>query len=137
MSLGSRVLITSCLVGCGAGTSQTPAINLADLPTDLTLSVGESRTVGNASIQFEGVKNDSRCATDVVCVWAGSAEIDLVVSPTAGEGPSQRVVLNTGIDPRSGTALGLKFTVVELNPAPVSTRATKDYQVQLRVEQGQ
>ena len=137
MNLVSKVLITTCLLGCGAGTSQTPAINLADLPTDLTLSVGESRTVGTASIQFDGVKSDSRCPGDVQCVWAGNAEIELTVGPTAGEGPAQRLLLNTGIEPRSGTALGLKVTVVELNPAPVSTRPTKDYQVLLRLEQGQ
>jgi hypothetical protein len=136
MRFATNLLFAGSLLGCGAGTRQAPSFNLTDLPAEVTLEVGESRTVGSAVVHFAGVANDSRCPSDVTCVWAGNAEVQLVVSPAAGEGPSHQVLLNTGIDPRSGGALGLTLTLLDLTPTPVSTQPTKGYHAVIRIDRG-
>jgi hypothetical protein len=130
----SAISLVAVLLGCGAASSQGPNLALGDLPATITLGVGESRRIGDAVVTFEAVSNDSRCPHDVVCVWAGNAELDFSVGPAVGRGPSFQVKLNTGLEPRTGSARGLKLSVVSLAPSPVSTRPTRGYRVELRIE---
>lgn len=99
----------------------------------MTLKVGEERLVNGAIVGFAEVKSDSRCPEDVQCVWAGNAEVGFVVGPAVGEGRSYSIVLNTGIEPRSGSALGLNLTLLKLSPEPVSTTPTGAYQAEIRI----
>jgi hypothetical protein len=128
------MLLIALGAGCDVGAGHGPDLSLQDLPATITLAVGETRNVGGLAVRFGAVRNDSRCPTDVACVWAGNAELEFLVGPTAGEGPAFQLVLNTSVEPRSGTALGLNLTVLELSPAPVSTRPTRNYRVKVRVE---
>ena len=130
----SGISLVAVLLGCNVAESQGPSIDLRDLPATITLSVGQSRQVGPSIVTFQAVANDSRCPSDVVCVWVGNAELEFAVGPAAGEGPSFQVKLNTGLEPRTGSARGLKLTVLGLAPSPVSTRPTRGYRVELRVE---
>lgn len=130
----ATVTLTAWLLGCGTAVNQAPSINLADLPADVTLAVGESRAIGNVKLQFSAVLSDSRCPSDVVCVWAGNAEIELIAGPTVGYGPSERVTVNTTLEPKFVTARGLTLSVLDLSPTPVSTQPTKNYRVVLRVD---
>jgi hypothetical protein len=81
---------------------------------------------GSLSVRFDAVGEDSRCATDVQCVWAGNGRISLAVE---GTGTSRTVSLNTTLDPHSADVLGYRITLDSLAPAPVSTRKleAKDY----------
>jgi hypothetical protein len=99
-----------------------------DLRPGQTARVGSELLVG-----FRGVNNDSRCAVDVQCVWAGDAELKIPV--TTGTDWTT-LTLHTGLEPRSGTYRSWKITVVELKPAPRSTQRIQsgDYVVTLRVE---
>ncbi len=79
--------------------------------------------------------NDSRCPSDVQCVWAGKADVTIVVeSPVSGS-----LVLSTLNDDMfsSVDTLGnYSFQLVEVSPYPVSTEEIKleDYKVTLKIE---
>lgn len=99
------------------------------------LSPGEVASVENGDllIAFRSVGQDSRCPSDVTCVWAGDAEIHL---GTAREGgPWSWSVLHTTIEPMSLQVEGFVLEVVGLDPVPVSTAPIPQsaYRVSLRV----
>jgi hypothetical protein len=92
-------------------------------PGEIILRVGEATFVDNIAIRFAGVLDDSRCPADVQCVWAGNAQVSLVVGPRRGtQGPAEQVLLNTGQGAKSGESWGLQLTLVDLTPAPRSTQ---------------
>lgn len=88
--------------------------------TVFSLRVGqEVRPDAVLRIAFLSVRNDSRCPVDVMCVWAGNAEVEIGV--TFGMGPTRPYVLNTTLDPRSLDLGAYRITLAGLEPAPVST----------------
>jgi hypothetical protein len=88
--------------------------------TVFSLRVGqEMRPDAVLRIGFLGVRNDSRCPVDVVCVWAGNAEVEIGVS--FGMGPTRPYVLNTTLDPRFVDLGAYRITLTGLKPDPVST----------------
>lgn len=75
--------------------------------------------------------NDSRCPSDVVCVWAGQAEVKIIVkSPVQGT-----IVLNT-FNHETDTLGAYVFQLVEVSPYPISTKtiALDEYEVTLKIE---
>jgi hypothetical protein len=95
--------------------------------------VGQYRTVGGSIVRFDEVRSDSRCPSDVQCAWAGNAEIVISVGPVAEVRPNQTVVLNT-YQPETVSAGGLRISLVTLDPTPISTAATRNYRVAIRLE---
>lgn len=75
--------------------------------------------------------NDSRCPSDVVCIWQGEAVVKIKVeSPLAGT-----LELSTFHNP--GDTLGTYiFQLVEVTPYPVSTETIElnEYNIKLKVE---
>ena len=72
--------------------------------------------------------NDSRCPSDVVCVWQGMAEIKIEIETQR----TDSIVLNT-YNNLVDTVAHHIFTLKEVSPYPVSTKtvALKDYDVSL------
>lgn len=90
---------------------------------DFQLALGESVMIegSGVTLTFEDVPSDSRCPKDVVCVWAGNAQVRLVVAGAA----AGAVELNTTLDPTSAAIDGVELRLVRLEPAPVSTSPTR------------
>jgi hypothetical protein len=129
-------VILVALLACdeGARPVANPDHVLGD---ELTLKVGETAHVTGIPLTFTAVLSDSRCPGDVVCVWSGNAEAEIAVGPPESTyGPTHRLILNSTVGPREGTALGLRLTLIELEPWPVSTRQIppEDYVITLRVD---
>jgi hypothetical protein len=92
----------------------------------LRAALGDSATIGvGETVLFEGtgvtatfvrVAGDSRCPSDVVCVWQGDGEVVLDI---ATDGLATRVVLHTGLEPRSASLAGVVVELVTLAPFPV------------------
>jgi hypothetical protein len=92
--------------------------------------VGDTVPIGSEglALTFLAVSEDSRCPTDVVCIWAGRATILVHIqrnglsfgdfSLTLGEDAAIPVVEREGY--------GIRLTVLE--PHPISTRPTPSYQ---------
>lgn len=132
MRINSLILLTA-LSACGGSTPPGPNLEIENLPATVILKLGEERTVHGAIVQFAEVRNDSRCPQDVQCVSSGNAEVGFTVGPSVGDGPSYSVVLNTSIEPRAGSALGLTLTLLKLIPEPVSSTPTRDYRAEIRI----
>lgn len=108
--------------------------------SEVKLSPGQAVAVTPTKlrIKFIVVESDSRCPTDVTCVWSGNAAIKLQLS---GLGKGRNVTLNTS---QAGQFLsetiyqGYKVRLVGLSPSPRSTQkiAPSDYQATLLVTKG-
>jgi len=86
------------------------------------------------SLTFTAVSEDSRCASDVTCVWAGQAVVLFTAIAPTGEAQELRLVLGTETTvPQPFGRFGL--LVSELRPYPVSTApiGADQYEVTARV----
>jgi hypothetical protein len=99
-----------------------PGISFALAPGQ-TAEVKRSDT----RITFRQVREDSRCPTDVTCVWEGDAKVEVVISRT-GIPDDTRIL---GIKaPNNETRVGnLRLRFVGLTPAPrqADAGAPKNY----------
>lgn len=79
-------------LGCGGPTE-------VDIDQDFTLAFGKSATIEgtDVTVTFEDVLEDTRCANDTDCLWAGNARIQLGVNT-----PTRHVILNTYTEPNYG-----------------------------------
>lgn len=102
-------------------------------PVEFELAVGERVNLAEqgAGVEFIGVTSDSRCPSDVFCVWAGDAAIALRLT---GVPTSLDTTLHTTVDPMSVQIGALTLSVINLTPTPVSTTPTDPtkYRVRLR-----
>jgi hypothetical protein len=121
------MLLVALLSGCG--TTLPP-----DEPVEIELRIGElvQRPDFGESIEFLSVPADSRCPSDVTCVWAGDAAIRLRIGHS---GISGDTTLHTTTSPRATTIGGVRIEVVALRPTPVANRPVdpKAYRVTLRL----
>ena len=88
------------------------------------LKVGETVNVGDdgLTVEFVELMEDSRCPSDVTCVWAGRAVIRVIVSSAddvLGFGTVEFTLEAGTVGADVGSLYGL--TLVELTPYPVST----------------
>ncbi|MCP4544192.1 MAG: hypothetical protein GY832_44335 [Chloroflexi bacterium] len=109
-----------------------PALDqtLTELNNSFQLEVGQTALIEPQGpiVEFVEVVEDSRCPTDVVCVWAGRARILIRVSSSGdvlGFG-IQELTLEAGlVDPTSNSVEGVfdsyLFELVTLDPYPGKT----------------
>lgn len=64
----------------------------ASLDTEFTLSIGQSAIISNESIEIEfaDITGDSRCPSDVTCIWAGEVSCEVNISQS---GEQNRIIL--------------------------------------------
>lgn len=119
----------------GTGTTVPPVATQVPMGQDFTLSTGQSGRVSGTPITmtFDSVEQDSRCPSDVNCVWAGDASLRLTLQSTAGS--SLQVSLHTNVDPRTADYAGYRIRVMGLDPIPRSgsTVPAANYVVTLQV----
>ena len=134
VSLMLLLFATACMTPSQPGGSGvvTPAIQIS-AGREFDIAVGQEAKVDGSDvvITFGGVTNDSRCASDVQCVWAGNAVAGFDLR---GAGDSN-ASLNTTLDPKSVRYAGYTITLVGLKPIPKSgsTIPAVEYVVTLRV----
>lgn len=91
---------------------------------------GEYHSTDN-SLNFTVTEiNDSRCPSDVVCVWQGKADVKIdVKNPVSGS-----IMLNT-YDNLIDTVGNYSFELKDVSPYPVSTKIIKleEYNVTLKI----
>ncbi len=113
------------------------ALESVRLGREFKLKVGRQVTVKGTKlrIRFVAVENDSRCPSDVTCVWAGNAAVQLQLGTGRG---SKTVTLNTSKSSSFAGETeyqGYKVKLVELSPYPRSDRkiGRRDYTATLLV----
>jgi len=130
------VVFASCGV-LGANPHSNSTVQVVHPGREFKLKVGRQVTVKGTKlrIRFVTVENDSRCPSDVTCVWAGNAAVRLQLGTGRG---SKTVTLNTSKSPSlvgETEYHGYKMKLVELSPYPRSDRkiGRRDYTATLLV----
>ena len=117
------------LVAC----DRTPTAPTVGLNQEFVLARGEVAQVADAGIQirFVGVRGDSRCPADAVCILGGDALVRIEVL-SFGEG-RRDYDLHTG-DSRPVVHKGFTIALVKLEPYPFSSRTIQpdEYRATLR-----
>lgn len=129
-------IVACCLiVALAAACSSTPAADTGRaLGERFSLHPGESAQIRGeqATIVFERLVSDSRCAVDVQCIRAGEARAAFRLE--TGGAAEISFELDTDRE-RTGEVGGYRVTLVEVSPAPRSTVrvAPGEYRVVLTV----
>jgi hypothetical protein len=122
-------------VACGGGVTN-PSTTIGK---EVTLRPGATATVADASLKLalDKVQDDSRCAVDVTCVWAGDAVAVVRLIPASGPEETKQLHIN-GAPERPAQAERGDFVVrfVRLTPAPHSQRPIRpqDYRATFVVD---
>jgi len=132
------VAALAALAGCGSSTGPDVDLEgaLVTVPVEVTLRFGDDLVVDGTVLRmsFAAVLEDSRCPSDVTCVWEGNAKVEIGIG--AGTGPTHALQLNTSLDPRAVEWNDVLVTLLEVTPHPVSDVpiTDADYVVKLRLE---
>lgn len=89
------------------------------------------------SITFTKVTQDSRCPEDVVCIWQGLAEVELLIEVNGSEEKFLLSTFPTFQDvPSEVTFKGYIFKLEGVSPYPNTevSHKEKDYSIQMLVE---
>jgi hypothetical protein len=125
----AALLTCLALAGCRAAISQTQSI---DPGTEVTLTPGTTVFVKGARMQvrFVAVSEDSRCPSDVTCIWAGEVKITLMIA--VSKVASQVEILEGG----STAAGAYRVTLLRVEPQRTSTAriAPRDYRATLKID---
>ena len=141
IATSSRLFIIACslLLGCGTSLKVSSSENQTSprVGQEFSLKVGEKKKLEGVDLQvkFAGVPQDSRCPTNVNCVWAGNAEVALDL---LHNNCSTVVTLNTHRSSGTGDegkVGGFRIKLVKLIPYPHTERkiAPGDYTATLLV----
>ena len=83
------------------------------------IRIGETIVVEGIRVRFRDVESDSRCGSDVVCVWAGDALAAFVVEQNCEcKSPAFELKLHTTLEPKSGAAYGFRVDLLAVTPYP-------------------
>lgn len=132
-------LLLAVLIACSGNkpaditaASRNPTVSQQELGRSFSMKVGESITVGELRLTFRAVEGDSRCPTDVVCVWAGDGEIALKIEQA---GKVAVAALHTTLEPKKTEWDGYTIALVGLTPDRTSNTAisTADYRAEIVV----
>ncbi len=93
------------------------------------LKYGESKILqpANLEVGFQQILEESRCASDVVCVWEGRARVRLWVLQGQADSTFVDTVISGYVTEAhtdghvSQDTLGYRVTLMQLDPYPVST----------------
>jgi hypothetical protein len=121
----ASVLCAVALAACGRDGSA------ATLSTPIQLAPGQSAVYDaeNLEVKFVGIDADSRCPSDVACVWAGEISVRLAVR-------KDRRTKELSIKGNQSLPVdGFIVSVLDVLPPPKSTQriAPADYRVTLKV----
>jgi hypothetical protein len=111
------IVAASAILTSIAACSPVETAIVAEPGVEFSLPVGQTaRLNGNGPrITFTKVREDSRCPIDGVCIWAGDAKIELIVSQNGSD--DTKVISLTA--PNNETTSGdLRIRFVGLAPAP-------------------
>ena len=109
------------------------------LPDSLRLAYGVRTTVSGSSVAvtFDSVVQDSRCSTDVVCVWAGELVVNVRIEQTGSASPAGMIEPHrfSTLNGRVQEAFGYRFELIAERPVKRSTETVppKSYWIALRV----
>lgn len=125
------LLLTVSLVACRS--AGAPVSHTANLDQEIQLAPRERVVFSQQglTVEFVSVLEDSRCPSDVTCVWAGEVKVQLSTRFDAAE-----AVLHEVKAGQPATVGDLQLGIVRVQPERISTRelSPEQYRVTLKVE---
>ena len=135
MSRLGSTLIALLLAACQGASTVTP--HPLVLPGSSTLAIGESVALDGSpyALRLDAIASDSRCPTDVTCVWAGEVTVRATLQSAPGVGaPDHQIVLRQ-INPVVAAGLSLRITEVRPPAGPSgSSPPAADYHFTVVIE---
>jgi hypothetical protein len=116
--ISTRALFSACAFAAALGCATMEPTIPAEPGVAFDLPVGKTAVLnGNeVRITFKRVTGDSRCPTDVTCIWAGDASIELTISRNGSSDDTKILSLSpASSEARSGD---LQIRFVGLAPVP-------------------
>ena len=134
------VLSAASLTLAACSTARLPSepvvYSQSEAADSVKVRVGQTLVVGGIRVRFDAVESDSRCPSDVVCVWAGDAVANLTVEQNCDcRSAAWQLKLHTFLEPKKGSAYGYRVELRSLLPYPSSTSPIKPdaYSAWLRI----
>lgn len=114
--------------------SPSDAIVCARLGEEFDLRVDDTAYITDTdlSVRVVGVPEDSRCPSDVTCVWAGNARVWLTIRDGARRDSTS---VNSTLEPHAATRFGYTVRLLDVRPPKVSGQEVRpsDYIIRLVV----
>lgn len=138
----SFVILISVMVVSGSGCNlldnkQEGDLIPAELAEQFQLMVHQTAFIQseNIKITFSDVTEDSRCPSDVVCVWAGQIEVVVSILKNGENLGDLTLTGRAGEELATATFDGYSVRLVQADPYPVSTETIElsDYIITLVV----
>jgi hypothetical protein len=100
---------------------------------EVKLSANKQAVDAGSKLTFKLIEvKDTRCPTDVDCVWAGNAVVKLSIAK--GKSGAKMFELNTALEPNVISFQGYTITLKDLSPTVKSTDASPiSYTVKLNL----
>ena len=117
-------LLLLLLAGCSGFNAEQEASENA-LDTSITIREGETVNVAEGiTLEFVELAADSRCPSDVECVWEGTLEASFVLHTPVKDHPFSfnGYVDAEGENPLTREIDRYRVSLVRMDPYPVSTR---------------
>jgi hypothetical protein len=137
ISIISSFILLLALSNCSKNSELTGDSSFS-LNDTLQLPINKSaiNNENQLTVRIDSVLNDSRCPSDVVCVWEGNAAVRFILN---NDGEETKFVLNThgGDNFRKDTIIvGYSIQFVNLKPYPVSTKviSNNEYVAELLIK---
>lgn len=138
------LLFASLVLGCtplvpppvSSSPLPAPAIVQSDSPFQLPLA-GTATLPNQQTLTFARVEQDSRCPSDVTCVWPGQAEVIVTLSQPGQPAQDLLLIQRPGDEAAAARSVnGLTVKLLDLLPYPTTGPSSPaDYTVTLLVTQ--
>jgi hypothetical protein len=132
----NRALILLCAVAAASGCATVEPVIVAEPGVAFSVPLGKTATINGdgTKITFTRVAADSRCPTDVTCVWEGEAQIEIRISRTGSpdETTLLRIHAGSGGEIASGN-LVIRFVGLTPVPRQADGNAPRPYVAELIV----
>ncbi|GAB4460773.1 MAG: hypothetical protein OHK0037_08640 [Elainellaceae cyanobacterium] len=130
LRLALLLLTAALILGC-ARLSSPPSSSPVPLPSPVQMGspfqlplAGTAALPGDRTLTFARVEQDSRCPTDVTCMWPGQAEIVVTVSQPGQPSESLSLIQRPGDEAASTQPIdGMTLKLVELAPYPTTAQS--------------
>jgi len=111
-------LVSLCAVAAVSACATVEPVVVAEPGVAFSLPIGKTATINGdgTKITFRQVPEDSRCATDVTCVWEGDAKIEVTISRTGS--PDETAILSLHAPNGEKSSGNLLIRFVGLTPVP-------------------
>lgn len=122
-------LAAALILGCArlspppGASSPLPSPVQMGSPFQLPLT-GTAALPGDRTLTFTRVEQDSRCPTDVTCVWPGQAEITVTISQPGQPAETLSLIQRPGDEAASAQPIdGMTIKLVDLAPYPTTAQS--------------